>query len=48
MNWYGIWALSRLGLAKDVYRLKLAEFERKQEARREGEGLAPAQELASV
>ena len=50
MNWYGIWALSKLGLAKDVYRLKLAEFERKQEERRQDEGLAPApaQELASV
>ena len=24
-NWYGIWALQKLGLAKDVYRTKLPD-----------------------
>ena len=25
LNWYGIWALSKLGLARDIYRYKLAD-----------------------
>ena len=27
MNWYGIWALKKLGLAQNVYRVKLSELE---------------------
>ena len=26
LNWYGIWALQKLGLARDVYRVRLAEL----------------------
>jgi sn-1 stearoyl-lipid 9-desaturase len=28
LNWYGIWVLSKLGLAHDIYRYKLAEKDR--------------------
>jgi hypothetical protein len=27
LNWYGIWLLEKLGLAKQVYRVKLDELE---------------------
>ena len=40
LNWYGIWALKKLGLARNVYRVKLSEL-REQEP--EEEKLAPAQ-----
>jgi stearoyl-CoA desaturase (delta-9 desaturase) len=46
MNWYGIWTLKKLGLARDVYRVQLSELRR-----REQEELAPAaprRELVSV
>ena len=26
MNWYGIWALKKLGLARHIYRVKLEEL----------------------
>ena len=29
MNWYGIWALKKLGLARHMYRVKLSELDRK-------------------
>ena len=32
MNWYGIWTLKKLGLARHVYRVKLDELARKEEA----------------
>jgi fatty-acid desaturase len=44
MNWYGIWTLKKLGLARHVYRVKLSELDRKEEA----EAAAPAHELVSV
>ena len=28
MNWYGIWALKKLGLAWDIKRVKLADLEK--------------------
>jgi fatty-acid desaturase len=31
MNWYGIWALKKLGLARQVYRVKLDELRRREE-----------------
>jgi stearoyl-CoA desaturase (delta-9 desaturase) len=37
LNWYGIWALKKLGLARHVYRVKLSELQKK-----EGEKLAAA------
>ena len=27
LNWYGIWALSKLGLARDIYRYRLSEMQ---------------------
>ena len=44
MNWYGIWTLKKLGLARNVYRVKLSELERKEEAK----AAAPARGLVSV
>jgi len=32
LNWYGIWVLSKLGLARDIYRYKLSESKRPSEA----------------
>jgi len=32
LNWYGIWALSKLGLARDIYRYKLSEQRQPNEA----------------
>jgi fatty-acid desaturase len=44
LNWYGIWTLKKLGLARHVYRVKLDQL---QNADRENQ--APSQaELASV
>ncbi|HEY8670545.1 MAG TPA: acyl-CoA desaturase, partial [Terriglobales bacterium] len=44
LNWYGIWTLKKLGLARHVYRVKLDQL---QKAERENQ--APSQaELASV
>ncbi len=40
-NWYGIWTLQKLGLAKDVFRVKLPE------ERNSSENL-PAEEIAAV
>ena len=37
LNWYGIWALKKLGLARHVYRVKLSELQKK-----DGEKLASA------
>ena len=31
MNWYGIWTLKKLGLAKNIYSVKLSELENKNE-----------------
>jgi hypothetical protein len=31
MNWYGIWALKKLGLARQVYRVKLSELQRREQ-----------------
>jgi hypothetical protein len=44
MNWYGIWTLKKLGLARHVYRVKLSELHRKDPAK----ATASAPELASV
>jgi fatty-acid desaturase len=30
-NWYGIWTLKKLGLARHVYRVKLSELRRREE-----------------
>jgi fatty-acid desaturase len=43
MNWYGIWTLKKLGLARHVYHVKLSELQRP-----EAEAAVPAPELASV
>jgi stearoyl-CoA desaturase (delta-9 desaturase) len=46
MNWYGIWTLKKLGLARDIYRVRLSDLRR-----REQQDLAPAPargELVSV
>jgi stearoyl-CoA desaturase (delta-9 desaturase) len=46
LNWYGIWTLKKLGLARHVYRVRLSELRR-----REAQKLAPAaprRELVSV
>src|SRR5579864_5960697 len=44
INWYGIWALKKLGLARHVYRVKLSEL-REDEAKKVD---APEPELVSV
>jgi hypothetical protein len=31
VNWYGIWALKKLGLARHVYRVKLSELRRQEQ-----------------
>jgi fatty-acid desaturase len=31
LNWYGIWALKKLGLARNVYRVKLSDLRRREE-----------------
>jgi fatty-acid desaturase len=46
MNWYGIWTLKKLGLARDVYRVRLSELRCQEQ-----QDLAPAparNELVSV
>jgi len=49
VNWYGIWALKKLGLAHEVYRVKLSELRRQEEEEKEQVAAAPAhQELVSV
>jgi len=30
-NWYGIWTLTKLGLARQVYRVKLSELRQQEE-----------------
>jgi len=42
-NWYGIWALAKLGLARQVYRVKLSELRRQEE-----EHGAPAEARAEL
>ena len=42
-NWYGIWALTKLGLARQVYRVKLSELRRQEE-----EQGAPAEARAEL
>jgi len=49
MNWYGIWALKKLGLARHVYRVKLSELRENELREKEREKPAAAQpELVSV
>jgi hypothetical protein len=49
MNWYGIWALKKLGLAHQVYRVKLSELRRQEEEEKEEVAAAVAHpELVSV
>ena len=45
LNWYGIWALKTLGLAHNVYRVKLSELGSSQEQEAPA---GAASELASV
>ena len=40
LNWYGIWSLKTLGLAKNVYRVKLSELRQNEP---QEDKLAPAQ-----
>ncbi len=42
-NWYGIWALTKLGLARQVYRVKLSELRQQEE-----EQGAPAEARAEM
>lgn len=46
MNWYGIWTLKKLGLARDIYRVRLSEL-RRQEQEQQAPA-APRRELVSV
>jgi stearoyl-CoA desaturase (delta-9 desaturase) len=48
MNWYGIWALQKLGLAHQVYRVKLSELRQEEEGKEEVAAAAAHQELVSV
>src|SRR6266571_4633484 len=45
VNWYGIWALKKLGLARHVYRVRLSELQRREE---QGRSSAARRELVSV
>jgi hypothetical protein len=45
MNWYGIWALTKLGLARQVYRVKLDELRQREEE--EGVPAAARTEMVS-
>jgi stearoyl-CoA desaturase (delta-9 desaturase) len=45
VNWYGIWALQKLGLARHVYRVRLSELRRREE---QGRSSAARRELVSV
>jgi hypothetical protein len=48
LNWYGIWTLKKLGLARHVYRVKLSELPQP-ESKQEKLAPAPAEaELVSV
>jgi fatty-acid desaturase len=42
MNWYGIWTLQKLGLARDVYRTRLPEKSRDNEVAAESAAAAAA------
>jgi hypothetical protein len=33
LNWYGIWTLKKLGLARHVYRVKLSELREDEDKR---------------
>ena len=44
-NWYGIWALKKLGLARHVYRVKLSELRRREQ---QGLPAAAPRELVSA
>ena len=44
LNWYGIWTLQKLGLARHVYRVKLSELEKREHEERS----VPEAELVSV
>ena len=48
MNWYGIWALTKLGLARQVYRVKLDELRRREEEAGDGMPAAARTELVSA
>jgi stearoyl-CoA desaturase (delta-9 desaturase) len=48
LNWYGIWALSKLGLAKNVYRLKLKDLTTTPEIQEDQIVPAAAQEFVSA
>jgi len=50
MNWYGIWALKKIGLARNIYRVKLSELELQENEPSQEEAVAATvqQELASV
>ena len=49
MNWYGIWLLKKLGLAENIYYIKLSELRNKDEADAAAvEDLVPETEMASV
>ncbi|PYX08314.1 MAG: acyl-CoA desaturase, partial [Acidobacteria bacterium] len=45
VNWYGIWALKKLGLARHVYRVRLSELQRREV---QGRSSAARRELVSV
>src|SRR3989475_7541571 len=45
-NWYGIWVLTKLGLARHVYRVKLSELRRREEE--DGVPAAARTELVSA
>jgi stearoyl-CoA desaturase (delta-9 desaturase) len=46
MNWYGIWTLKKLGLARDIYRVRLSDLRRREQ---QDLAAAPARsELVSV
>ena len=44
-NWYGIWALTKLGLARQVYRVKLDELRRREEEAGDGMPAAARTEM---
>ena len=48
INWYGIWMLKKLGLAKDVYRYQLAPKEQERAAELEAAADQRAKELVSA
>ena len=54
LNWYGIWVLQKLGLAKQVYTVKLSALKERQAAKSENDALRnrcraePASDLVSA